>query len=217
MINFVKMSLKNELQDIISGISRHSEKSTIQAAAHILRESSQASRNSQKTKLTKEQEAEKLINWAQSTGFWFLEHNESSFIAQGAEQRVYLYSDPKYVYKLNDGIFYAKWLDYFHSLLVHNYFFPQTAYQLIGFYIEENIFYAVVKQSFIEITQQTDLNSISYFLNANGFQLKRYNDYYNKEIGIILEDLHDENVLTQNGVLFFIDTIFYLTDSFYSH
>ncbi len=36
-----------------------------------------------------------------------------------------------------------------------------------------------------------------------------------KIIGIILEDLHDENVLTSDGVLQFIDTVFYLTSSFY--
>ena len=36
-------------------------------------------------------------------------------------------------------------------------------------------------------------------------------DYYNEELGLILEDLHDENVLTQNGMLYFIDTVFYIT------
>jgi hypothetical protein len=35
-------------------------------------------------------------------------------------------------------------------------------------------------------------------------------DYYNEELGLILEDLHDENVLTQNGMLYFIDTVFYI-------
>jgi hypothetical protein len=38
-------------------------------------------------------------------------------------------------------------------------------------------------------------------------------DYYNEELGLILEDLHDENVLTQNGMLYFIDTVFYITSS----
>ncbi len=28
--------------------------------------------------------------------------------------------------------------------------------------------------------------------------------------GLIIEDLHDENVLTSNGILYFIDTVFYL-------
>ena len=30
------------------------------------------------------------------------------------------------------------------------------------------------------------------------------------ELGIILEDLHDENVLTRNEILYFVDTVFYL-------
>ena len=44
----------------------------------------------------------------------------------------------------------------------------------------------------------------------NGFQNTRNNDYFNPELGIILEDLHDENVLTQDGILYFIDTVFYI-------
>jgi len=41
-------------------------------------------------------------------------------------------------------------------------------------------------------------------------QKVRNNDYFNPKLGIILEDLHDENVLTNNGILYFIDTVFYL-------
>ena len=44
----------------------------------------------------------------------------------------------------------------------------------------------------------------------NGFENIRNNDYYNPFLGIILEDLHDENVLTQKGILYFIDTVFYI-------
>lgn len=32
---------------------------------------------------------------------------------------------------------------------------------------------------------------------------------------VFLKDLHDENVLTQNDILYFIDTVFYLTDEFW--
>lgn len=35
------------------------------------------------------------------------------------------------------------------------------------------------------------------------------NNYYNKELGIILEDIHDENVIVNSNTLFFIDTVFY--------
>ena len=47
-------------------------------------------------------------------------------------------------------------------------------------------------------------------MGNNGFSCTKNNDYYNSELGIILEDLHDENVLTQNGMLYFIDTVFYI-------
>jgi hypothetical protein len=209
------MNLKYELQNVISGISDPTAENLIQAAAHYLRESQKAGRNAEKTKLTKEQETEKLTDWINANHFWFTDHDESRFIARGAEQKVYLYTDDRYVYKLNDSIFYEYWLDYFHSLLIHNYFFPQTSYQLIGFFRDNNDLLAVVKQPYISITQPTDISSVRQFLNENGFLLKKNNDYFNIDAGIILEDLHDENVLTQNDVLFFIDTVFYLTESFF--
>ena len=53
------------------------------------------------------------------------------------------------------------------------------------------------------------------FLLYNGFQLKKNNDYFNADLGLIFEDLHDENVLSDKGILFFIDTIFYITPTFY--
>jgi hypothetical protein len=129
---------------------------------------------------------------------------------------VYL-NDGKSVLKLNDTIFYASWTDYFHNLLLNNYFFPDTAYELLGFYQEENTIYAVVKQAFIRATEKTNLAFVKEFMAANGFANTRNNDYYNSDLGIILEDLHDENVLTENGILQFIDTVFYLTDIFYKN
>ena len=133
----------------------------------------------------------------------------------GAEQKVYLHSDERFVYKLNDSIFYSYWLDYFHSLLIHNYFFPSTSYELIGFFNDGGILHAFVKQPYIEITEETKIESVQKFLNGNGFLLKRNNDYFNPTLGLILEDLHDENVLTNNGILFFVDTVFYLENSFF--
>jgi hypothetical protein len=83
--------------------------------------------------------------------------------------------------------------------------------------MQEEKLHAVVKQPFVEVTQPTDLNKLKLFLNANDFQLKKNNDYFSSSLGIILEDLHDENILTNNDTLFFVDTVFYLTDSFFEH
>lgn len=138
----------------------------------------------------------------------------SRYISEGAEQRVYL-KNSKFVLKLNDSIYYLSWLDYFHNLLLHNYFFLDTAYELLGFTKQNEILYAVLKQAYVQTTQQTDLNKVKEFMTANGFKNLRNNDYCNDELGVILEDLHDENVLTKNDVLYFIDTVFYLTEDFW--
>jgi len=69
----------------------------------------------------------------------------------------------------------------------------------------------VVQQNYVSITSSTDLKEVREFMKSNGFI---NNDYINSELGIILEDLHDENVLTQNEILYFIDTVFYLTEEF---
>ena len=118
--------------------------------------------------------------------------------------------DGSTVLKLNDAIYYASWIDYLHNLLLNNLFFPDTAYQLLGFYNDQDVIYAVVEQQFVKANEKTDLNAVKTFLENNGFRNTKNHDYFNEELGLILEDLHDENVLSQNGMLYFIDTVFYI-------
>ncbi len=118
--------------------------------------------------------------------------------------------------KLNDAIYYNSWKDYLYNLLLHNYFFADTAYELVGFTKDSETLYAVVQQNYVTATSNTDLFKVKTFLTLNGFKNNRNNDYFNSELGIILEDLHDENVLTQNDILYFIDTVFYLTEEFWT-
>ena len=99
--------------------------------------------------------------------------------------------------------------------LIHNFLFPATAYAFLGFQVIDNELNAVVKQKFIVSNEVTDLKTVKEFLEYNGFLHKKNNDYFNPEIGLIFEDLHDENVLSYTGVLYFIDTVFYLTSTFY--
>jgi len=136
-------------------------------------------------------------------------------LAEGAEQKVYLNDDDLSVTKLNDSIFYETWTDYFNSLLLNNFFFPTTSYELIGFLIRQNQLLAAVKQPFIQSTLATDIDKVRELMASNGFLNNRNNDYINTQLGIIAEDLHDENVLNNQGVLFFIDTVFFLMAAFY--
>jgi Serine/Threonine/Tyrosine Kinase found in polyvalent proteins len=107
------------------------------------------------------------------------------------------------VVKINDAIYYATWLEYFNSMLLHNLIFKDTAYQFLGFIDFDNVLHAVVKQPFIIADVQAALYDIRDFLEYNGFKNTRRHDYFNKTYGLILEDMHDENVIIKSEKLFF--------------
>lgn len=98
--------------------------------------------------------------------------------------------------------------------MIHNHLFSATKYELLGFKLVEGNLHSVVKQEFIQTDEITDTQQVKRFLEYNNFKNVRHNDYISSELGLILEDLHDENVLTKNNVLYFIDTVFYLTKDF---
>ena len=210
----MQTQIKRELYDVISGKNQVRYGATIQAVTSYLSESTQSGSKIENPKYFKEEEAKRLETFISKNNLWLNDIDFTQYVSEGAEQKVYL-KDSDHVLKLNDGIYYSCLRDYFINLLVHNYFFADTAYELIGFTYDKEILYAVVKQAYVSITNTTDLNQLKAFLTSNGFKNTRNHDYYNPELGIILEDLHDENVLTSNDVLYFIYTVFYLTDNFY--
>ena len=99
-------------------------------------------------------------------------------------------------------------MEYFNSLLVHNLIFQDTAYTFIGFINNDDALHAFVKQPFIIADGQAVLDDISAFLGYNGFKNARRQNYFNKMYGLILEDMHDENVIIKAEKLFFIATFF---------
>ena len=203
--------MKDEIKHIISGTSKNSEGTIIQTIASFLRRSETSSGLVKEDKYFKKEETKNLIDFIAENNLWYPDVNLDNYISEGAEQKVYIKSDES-VLKLNDAIYYLSWLDYLQNLLLHNYFFPDTAYKLLGFYRMDKNLYPVVEQPFVKATDKTDLDKVRTFLENNGFTNIRNNDYRNDYLGIILEDLHDENVLTQNGVQYFIDTVFYIIE-----
>ena len=206
--------LRYELQNVLSGKSQISFGTTIQAIANYLKNGETTSSSIEIAKHFKSEETQRLESYIILNNLWAKDIKLSQYVSEGAEQKVYL-KDSEYVFKLNDSIYYTSWRDYLYNLLLHNYFFPDTAYELIGFIKDKSILYAVVQQSYVAITAHTDLQQVKKFLTQNGFENTRNNDYFNPELGIILEDLHDENLLTRNEVLYFIDTVFFLTKKFW--
>ena len=208
-------SIKDELQHIILRDGSTGKTGQLQKTQSFLRRYAETGFISEKQQQLEGKETAALLAFA-ATENLFYDHpiEESSFLGEGAEQRVYRL-DSAYVIKTNSGIFYEHWLDYFNSLLIHNFLFPTTSYTFLGFKLIEQELHAVVKQEFIVTSEPTNLDDLKRFLEFNGFENTRNNDYIHKKLGLIFEDLHDENVLSNNGILFFVDTVFYLTDDFY--
>lgn len=206
--------VRKKLQDIVQGIIIEADGDTCTTIRNLLcasfSTSKEVKKNFESQLLVKEEQAKVLKEYASQKGIWLQSSpDERSFLAAGGEARVYYYQDGRHVLKVNDAGYYATWLEYFNSLVLHNLFFPGTGYSFVGFLMKNNILHAVVKQPFIKADKTVDLENIESFLIENGFQRLRRFDYFNKEYGIILEDMHDENVLLNSEALFFIDTVFY--------
>ena len=110
---------------------------------------------------------------------------------------------------MNDGVYYATWLEFFNSIVIHNLLFEETAYTFLGFMEKDSSLLAVLSQPFITSDASVDLEDVKKLLAFNGFINSKRNDYFNKELGLILEDMHDENIIVYSNTLFFIDTVFY--------
>ncbi len=55
---------------------------------------------------------------------------------------------------------YKQWIDCFHKLILNNLFFSDTAYDLLGFYKDGYVIYAVVEKTICMATEKTDLANL---------------------------------------------------------
>lgn len=161
----------------------------------------------------KKRQAKLIEDWCNEHGLWLsnLPVNEPPF-AKGGEAIVFMDPDCRHVLKQNNAIYYSTWLEFFNSLLLHNLFFPNTAYSLAGFTKKEDSVFALLRQPFIIADTQVSPTEIKKHLEFNGFINTKRHDYIHKTFGVLLEDMHDENVLVNSETLFFIDTVFYILE-----
>jgi len=216
---------KKELQKIFqgNGIVKHG-KAIQDAISHIRTNENPTvelqKQNKRDSKQIRLDEDEALRAYINSNNLWYEKefNEENEFIGDNMEQIVYLDPESHSVIKLNSTRFYNSWHEYFNSLLLQNYFFPQTSYELLGFKEVDGLLHSVVKQPFVYGNDSTSLSHIRQFMQFNDFTRVsefRINDYENKEMGIIIGDLHDDNVFTLDDDLLFIDTVFEVKDKFY--
>ena len=93
------------------------------------------------------------------------------------------------------------------------YYFPQTAYELIRFTTRENQLACVLEQPLIAIKRSATPKEINEDLSARGFRYNGINDALDETNGVILRDMHQENVvIADNGNLSYIDPIIQFTE-----
>lgn len=203
----------NEIRKIIhgddaSGESRKREGTLIQTITRKLRGEKTTGSATENAEYDKTKENKIIEFLAQEHNLWVDDINENTYLSKGAEQKVYDNGDT--VLKVNDGVYYKSWEDYFIALQIHNLLFPDTSYTLKGFSTKDNRLFAVVEQPYIKANGVYDFDELKKFLESEGFIHKKNQDFYHEEWGIILKDLHDENVIKKDGVYFFIDTVIYI-------
>jgi Serine/Threonine/Tyrosine Kinase found in polyvalent proteins len=203
------------LENIIGGVILEGQNDNCSTARNFLCSSFETSTTIKKDfdnqSKVKEKQSELLRAFITTSNLWISEYpQEERYISEGGEAKIYLDKDNRSVIKLNDAVYYSTWLDFFNSILIHNLLFKETSYTLIGFTEIDNSLLAILKQPFIISDSNVDLDDVKKLLEYNGFENTRRNDYYNKELGLILEDIHDENVIVHSNTLFFIDTVFYI-------
>lgn len=210
----IAYEIRKKLQDIIRGALLQGQGDHCPTIRNLLIESfgtsSTVKSEFQSRAILKEKQAQFLRSHAKKNGLWLPSLPEGSqYLTRGGEAQIYLAPDALNILKANDAIYYATWEEYFNSITIHNLLFPNTAYSVLGFTEISNSLHIVVQQPFVE-GKQAELEHIEEFLIYNGFTNIKRQDYYNKEFGLLLEDMHDENVIARGDLLFFIDTVFYV-------
>ncbi|MEO8616636.1 MAG: AIR synthase-related protein, partial [Luteolibacter sp.] len=136
---------------------------------------------------------------------------------RGAEQKVYPAGNCEYI-KANNGSYHGHWLQYLERLQFHRILFPDTAYQIIGLLEDDGHLAFVVSQPEAYAAKDSKgyekgatRAQVEIYMTRLGAYRFRNDDYYLPAEDLLIEDLHDENVLLgEDGeTLRFIDPVIY--------
>ncbi|MDO5524760.1 MAG: hypothetical protein Q4F85_01565 [Prevotella sp.] len=133
------------------------------------------------------------------------------FTDRGSENEVYMSADSKTVYKLNDFRYADDNLNpFFERIKVHNFFFPDCAYSLVGFSRnrDSNVC-AVLSQPFIYAKREATEEEIATTLIELGFLPCLNGEYYSNGVYDIFDATPNNVLMGVDGEIYFIDTIIY--------
>lgn len=158
-----------------------------------------------------------LETYAKAAGVW-VDNTDTKYGEPhdgGQEQSVY-YHGNGYVTKLNHGALSENWMEFLDRIAIHNYLFPDTKYEVVGFGREgDGTFVAILSQQHIigekashdEVV--SDMAKMGFRLQKQGGQTQETGDrvFVNDKTGVHIEDLHLGNVVKSGDKLFYIDPV----------
>ena len=140
---------------------------------------------------------------------------ERQWIAQGRiggqENDVHL--DGARVFKRNNLSFHLCYADFFDRLALHNLLFPGAPLRLEGFVPgPDALLWPVMSQPAVRAQRGATRPEVEAFMRQLDFVRVRHDDYRHPE-GILVEDLHDENVfIDSDGEVIVIDPVIYVIE-----
>jgi hypothetical protein len=159
-----------------------------------------------------ERESLAIEQWAKEKGC-FIEHLADHYLPTdfgGAECELYLdRNNTNVIIKdMNPGV-YNGYAGLLGRLEMHNSFFPETAYTLIGFTKEGKVVNLVLQQDFVKQARNSTPQEIFDYLTDMGFKVEDAvtgNYIWKNKDGITIGDMHTGNALTtKEGSVIIID------------
>ena len=217
--NFDVEKIKKYAEQIISGekslerLSQEEERGRIEGgrrnveATLLLRANEGTSEEDKGEGLARKHQIDALTKYAKEENIWHDDLDNfigtKNHIDGGSENEVYK-KDDNTVYKINNLPGKQTPLDFLDKISLHNYLFPDVAYKVTGFGKDKKgKFSVLIEQPFITATGITNEEDIKADMLKRGFNYDKLYSYSNDNYAV--SDLKEENVLTNNGKLYYID------------
>lgn len=175
--------------------------------AYLIRREKEATGDVEPTEGYKRGQVEKLKQLATLHNLWINFNNLSlSYLNKGGENEVFT-GDEDIVFKLNSFEYAGDDLtNFFIRMEVHNHYFCNVAYTLIGFaYNSLQEFCAVLVQPYVRAKREATEEEIAVYMKALGFDIDYTDEFHNQDYEIF--DAVPNNVLYGiDDKLYFIDT-----------
>jgi hypothetical protein len=120
--------IRKEIQHIVRGVIIEAASDPCTTIRNYLCErfstSKTVKKNFEDQLIIKEKQAELIRQYASDKNLWVsFPLPGSRYLTRGGEAQVYLDINQKRVIKLNDAVYYATWLEFFNSVVIHNLIF----------------------------------------------------------------------------------------------